>query len=155
MELHEALKKARQDADLSVSSVAQYLNVGRAQVWRMEKNAEFISVARLRQVADLYGVQVEALLDDKLPPNSVDVSYQLVGMAVDAVMAVITAKSIKPAEARVRDAVVAVIRLQQSRLEEDHKTVFQAKEFTALIELHLRGSKSEGPKSPSPRSTRR
>ena len=112
-------------------------------MWRMEKNAEFISVARLRQVADLYGVQVEALLDDKLPTQSDGVSYQLVGMAVDAVMAVITAKSIKPAEAEVRDAVVAVIRLQQSRLDEDQNAVFHAKEFTALIEEHLRNPCSE------------
>ncbi|MDA9207356.1 helix-turn-helix domain-containing protein [Octadecabacter sp.] len=142
MELHEALKKARQDAGLSVSSVAQHLAVGRAQVWRMEKNAEFISIARLRQVAELYGVPIEVLLDDSLPPQAGDVSYQLVGMAVDAVMAVIAAKSIQPAQANIRDAVVTVIRLQQRRWDDDPKSKFFAKEYTALIEEHLRGSES-------------
>jgi transcriptional regulator with XRE-family HTH domain len=143
MELHEALKKARKDAGLSVSSVAQNLDVGRAQVWRMEKNAEFISIARLRQVAELYGVQIEALLDDKVPSQAKGLSYQLVGMAVDAVMAVIAAKPIKPAEANIRDAVVAVMRLQQSRWEEDPNAAFVAKEYAALIEEHLRGSEPE------------
>ena len=143
MELHNALKKARKDADLSVTAVAQHLQVGRAQVWRMEKNAEFISIARLRQVAELYGVPMEALLDDKLPQQTGDVSYQLVGMAVDAVMAVVSAKSIQPTQANIRDAVVAVIRLQQSRWDEDPKSKFLAKEYTALIEEHLRGSESK------------
>jgi transcriptional regulator with XRE-family HTH domain len=143
MELHEALKKARTDAGLSVSSVAQRLGVGRAQVWRMEKNAEFISIARRRQVSELYGVPVEVLLDDKLPSQAGDVSYQLVGMAVDAVMAVMSAKSIQPTQADIRDAVVTVIRLQQRRWEEDPKSKFLAKEYTALIEEHLRGSASK------------
>jgi len=137
MELHNALRKARTDADLSVSAVAQHLGVGRAQVWRMEKNAEFISIARLRQVAKLYGVPIEALLDDTLPSHGEGVPYQLVGMAVDAVMAVMSAKSLNPEQSNIRDAVVTVIRTQQRRWEEDPKTKFNAKEYTALIEEHL------------------
>lgn len=137
MELHTALKKARKDADLSVTAVAQHLQVGRAQVWRMEKNAEFISIARLRQVAELYGVPIEVLLDDKLPSQGEGVPYQLVGMALDAVIAVMSAKSIKPEQSNIRDAVVTVIRTQQRRWEDDPTTLFSAKEYTALIEEHL------------------
>jgi transcriptional regulator with XRE-family HTH domain len=143
MELSKALRKARTDADLSVSAVAQHLGVGRAQVWRMEKNAEFISIARLRQVAELYGVPIEALLDDTLPSQGEGMPYQLVGMAVDAVMAVMSAKSIKPEQSNIRDAVVTVIRTQQRRWEENPKTIFNAKEYTALIEEHLRGSEPQ------------
>jgi transcriptional regulator with XRE-family HTH domain len=143
MELHNALKKARTDAGLSVSAVAQHLKVGRAQVWRMEKNADFISVARLRQVAELYGVPMQVLLDDKLTLEEDGLSYQLVGMAVDAVTQVMSAKSIPPAQANIRDAVMTVVRLQQRRWEEDPKSVFDAKEYTALIEEHLRGSEAK------------
>ncbi|GLO68993.1 hypothetical protein MACH17_05100 [Phaeobacter inhibens] len=138
MELHNALKKARKDAGLSVTAVAQHLQVGRAQVWRMEKDAEFISIARLRQVAELYGVPIEALLDDKLPQQTGDVPYQLVGMAVDAVMAVISAKSLQPPHTRIRKAVITVLRLQQRRWEDDPNSVFDVKEYTALIEDQLR-----------------
>jgi uncharacterized phage-like protein YoqJ len=109
----------------------------------MEKNAEFISIARLRQVAELYGVPIEALLDDTLPSQGEGMPYQLVGMAVDAVMAVMSAKSIKPEQSNIRDAVVTVIRTQQRRWEENPKTIFNAKEYTALIEEHLRGSEPQ------------
>ena len=137
MELHEVLKKAREDAGLTVKAVAQHLEVGRAQVWRMEKNADFISVARLKKLAKLYGVEVGALLDDTLSSSDRDTSYQLIGTAIDAVMAVVVTHNKKPDRVSIREAVITVLRHQQSRSNNDLSSRFHAEEYKAMIERQL------------------
>ena len=138
MELHEALRKAREDTGLSVKSVATTLGVGRAQVWRMEKDAEFISVARLRQLADLYGVPVETLLVDDITIGKTELSYQLIGLAAETVAVLAQRQTKTPSPQAQRCAVLAVVKLQQSKWAENPKVSFNRNEYTALIEEQFR-----------------
>lgn len=138
MELHRALRKAREDAGLSVNEVARHLGVGRSQIWRMEKDADFVSIARLRQVAELYGVQISTLFDDRVPNQAIGPTYQLIGMAVDAVNQVATNYAKSPSDGKFRQAVIAVIRHRHKEWDTDPTSKFDVKQYTALIEEHLR-----------------
>jgi transcriptional regulator with XRE-family HTH domain len=136
MELHEHLRQAREDAGLSVKAVAAELGLTRVQVWRMEKDAGFVSVERLRKLANLYGRPIQVFFDDTIEIDD-HVSYQLVGMAVEAVEMVASGMSVRPTPAAIRSAVIAVVRAQHKRWAEDTKRRFDPKEFTALIEQHF------------------
>lgn len=76
MELHHRLRKAREAKGLGVQEVADVLKVKRVQVWRMEKDASFISIARLNELAKLYGVEASSLLDDTVEPNPTSCLYR-------------------------------------------------------------------------------
>lgn len=142
MELHEHLRQAREDAGLSVKAVAAELGVTRVQVWRMEKDAGFVSVDRLRKLADLYGRPIQVFFDDTIEIDD-QVSYQLVGMAVEAVESVASRKKARPSSTTMRSAVIAVVRAQQKRWSEDPKRRFDPREFTALIEQHFEQDESK------------
>lgn len=144
MELKELLKNARKDAKMGVNEVAEYLDVGRAQVWRMEmKNADFISIARLRKLADRYGRPLKYFFDDNLEIDDAKVSYQLIGMAIAATEAVACKLPQRPSPEALQSATLAVIRTQQERWAEDPKRRFIPDEFVVLIEQHLKESDNQ------------
>jgi transcriptional regulator with XRE-family HTH domain len=143
MELKKRLRQAREDASLSVNDVADYLGVGRAQIWRMEtKSADFISVGRLRKLADKYGRSLAYFFDDRLESNDAEVSYQLIGMAVSATEFVAARMVHRPSPMAMQAAVLATIRAQQERWSDDPNSMFNQDEFIMLIEQQLkRGQK--------------
>ncbi|MDU8928311.1 helix-turn-helix transcriptional regulator [Alisedimentitalea sp. MJ-SS2] len=138
MELKKRLRQARKDAKMGVQEVADFLDVGRAQVWRMEvKNADFISISRLRKLADLYGRPIEHFFDDKLEIEGPEISYQLIGMAIAAAEAVATKLPERPSPEALQAATLAVIRTQQKRWADDPTRRFNPEEYIALIEQKL------------------
>lgn len=139
MELHEQLRKARTDAGLSVKAVAGHLNLTRVQIWRMEKeNADWITTGRLKKLASLYGVPIISLFADNIEFNDTDISYQLIGDAVEAVNRVADGLASTPTPEATKSAVLAVIRLQQERWVDDPKQKFVHSEFKILIESELK-----------------
>ncbi|MGJ8629038.1 MAG: helix-turn-helix domain-containing protein [Sulfitobacter sp.] len=139
MELRKRLRDARKDAKLNVQDVADALGVGRAQVWRMEsKNADFISVGRLRVLANLYGRPVTYFFDDDLEIGDQLVAYQLIGMAISVTQTVANRMSKRPSPALIESATLAVIRAQQDRWADDPKSMFNPDEFVMLIEQHFK-----------------
>lgn len=137
MELHQQLNQARKKAGLSVNEVAAHLDVGRVQVWRMEKNADWVSVGRLKQLASLYGIPAATLLSDNVDIGEADISYQLIEDAMQAVGGVSSNMAHPPSPEATRAAVVAVIRHQQKRWSEDSTHIFNSDEFKVLIEDYL------------------
>jgi transcriptional regulator with XRE-family HTH domain len=137
MELAERLKKAREDTGMSVKAVAAELEVTRVQVWRMEKDADFVSVKRLKELAKLYGVPFAALFEDDLQIQETDVSYDLIGRAIELVMDVASNQTVLPAKKAIRAATVAVIRKQQARWAEDPKVKFIPQEYVLLVQDKL------------------
>lgn len=140
MELHKHLRKAREDAKLGIQQVADHLGVGRAQIWRMEKDAEFISVERLKTLADLYGKPVASFFDDRLTFGDSDIPFQLIGLAIAATEDVASSMGDRPPADRLRKATLAVIRAQQKRWADDPHRRFDPKEFRILIEQYLEES---------------
>ncbi len=143
MELHQHLKQAREQSGKTVNEVAAALGVSRVQVWRMEKDADFVSVARLKLLADLYGKPITSFFDDTVPVGSGDISYQLIGMSVAAVEGIASKMSKRPSPDATRSAVLSVIRAQQARLANDPATRFKADEFTVLIEQELQKDRAD------------
>lgn len=138
MELRELLRKAREDAKLSINEVGELLGVGRAQVWRMEsKDADFISIGRLRKLADCYGRPLSYFFNDNLETNDTEVSYQLIGMAIAASETVATKLTERPSPEALQSATLAIIRTQQKRWADDPSRRFNPEEFVVLIEQHL------------------
>lgn len=141
MELRKHLRKAREDAMLSVNEISKRLNVGRAQIWRMEsKDADFISVGRLRKLADHYGRPVNYFFNDNQEITETEISYQLIGMAVAATETVAIKMPVRPSPEALKAATIAVIRTQQKRWSDDPKRRFNPEEFVVLIEQHLEAS---------------
>ncbi len=138
MELHRRLKAAREGKGLGVQEVANLLNVKRVQVWRMEKNARFISVERLYELARLYGVDVRSLVSDTIETNDAELPIQVVEMAVEAVEPIAASMSPRPPMPRVRNATVKVVRLIHEQLIEDAKSQIDLNQFTMLIKDHLK-----------------
>ena len=143
MELHQHLKQAREQSGKTVKEVAAALGVSRVQVWRMEKDADFVSVARLRLLADLYGKPLQSFFDDTVSVGNGDISYQLIGMSVDAVENVAAKMVERPNPDATRSAVLSVIRAQQARLENDPTHRFKADEFTVLIEQEFQKDRAD------------
>lgn len=141
MELHDRLKKARIDAGFSVKAVAAKLDKTRVQIWRMEKNADFISIERLRALADLYGVSVHSLFADNLELGADEVPFQLIGMAVEAVEEVACTLETRPSPEHLKNAVIAVARYQHEQWLDDITKTFEKTEYKVMIEQHLRANK--------------
>lgn len=142
MELHDRLREARINSGKSVNQVAEDLGVSRIQIWRMEKNADFISVERLKKMAELYGRPIQSFFDDKVEISEPEVSYQIIGMAFEAVEAVASKMKKRPSPAVLRSAAIAVIRAQQKRWAENPGIRFNVEEFTVFIEMEMGHSKS-------------
>ena len=133
MELHHRLRKAREAKGLGVQEVADVLKVKRVQVWRMEKDASFISIARLNELAKLYGVEASSLLDDTVEYQPNKLPIQIIEMAMEAVEGVAADMVQPPATGSVRAATIKVVRLMHEHLAHDPNGQIDANQFTMLI----------------------
>lgn len=133
MELHHRLRKAREAKGLGVQEVADLLKVKRVQVWRMEKDASFISIARLKELAKLYGVEASSLLDDTVEylPNKLPI--QIIEMAMEAVEKIAADMVPYPKSGSVRAATIKVVRLMHEHLINDPKAQIDTNQFAMLI----------------------
>ena len=62
----EAMRKARIDAGLTIKEVRDYLEVGSLQaIYKWESGKGFPQADRLLQLAELYGIKVEELMNIK------------------------------------------------------------------------------------------
>lgn len=66
------LREARIKAGLSVIKVTEALDVSDAAVYQWETGATFPSSKRLPEIAKLYGVTVDELLQPETEPNNAD-----------------------------------------------------------------------------------
>ncbi|WP_306142639.1 helix-turn-helix domain-containing protein [Roseibium sp. MMSF_3412] len=137
MELKERLQQARKHSGKSMDQVAQDLGLSRIQVWRMEKNAEAITVKRLQELAAVYGRPIQSFFDDKVEISESEISYQIIGIAIEAVEAVASKMDERPSTEAFRAAAIAVIRAQQKRWAENPNLRFKPEEFTVFIEREL------------------
>lgn len=149
MELHDRLREARKNSGKSVNQVAEDLGVSRIQIWRMEKNADFISVERLKKLADLYGRPIQSFFDDNVEISETEVSYQLIGMAFEATDAVASKMKERPSPDALKSAAIAVIKAQQKRWAENPDMRFKPEDFLVFIESELEkftGARQKAPK---------
>ena len=133
MELHHRLRKAREAKGLGVQEVADVLKVKRVQVWRMEKDASFISIARLNELAKLYGVEASSLLDDTVEYQSNKLPIQIIEMAMEAVEGVASDMVPSPTTSDVRAATIKVVRLMHEHLANEPNSQIDTNQFTMLI----------------------
>ena len=133
MELHHRLRKAREAKGLGVQEVADVLKVKRVQVWRMEKDASFISIARLNELAKLYGVEASSLLDDAVEYQPNKLPIQIIEMAMEAVEGVASDMVPSPTTSSARAATIKVVRLMHEHLANDPNGQIDANQFTMLI----------------------
>ncbi len=109
----------------------------------MEKNADFISVERLKKLADLYGRPIQSFFDDKVEVSEPEVSYQIIGMAFEAVEAVASRMAERPSPAALRSAAIAVIKTQQKRWADNPDLRFNPEEFTVFIENEFEAKREQ------------
>lgn len=138
MQLHERLKKARLDAKLSAKHVAARLKVKRVQLWRMETNADFVSVRRLKELSEIYGIPLLTLLDDKVEITNEGIPIELIGMAIKAVETVAAKQPKRPTPDLMSKAVVAVIRIHHEKWIKDASSRFDPVQYTIAIEELLK-----------------
>lgn len=137
MKLEERLKQARIEANLGVEEAANELGVQRVQLWRMEKDAGFVSVQRLEEMAKLYGVPLASFFDDSLDIDDTTVSYDLIGRAVSCVLDVAEKQSRQVSSKAITEAVITVVRKQHLIWSKDPKAKFNPSEYRMLIEEKL------------------
>ena len=113
--LYERIRKAREDANLSVNEAAAKLGVSRVQIWRMENKTETISAERLFIIAAIYQVDPYHLFHGtKATTQSQTVLYQHIGEVVAMVEEEAQKLDVKPPPHLVGEAVVEVLR-QENR----------------------------------------
>lgn len=140
MELKDRLQEARKSSGKSMDQVAQDLGLSRIQVWRMEKNAEAITVKRLQELADVYGKPIQSFFADNVEISETEISYQIIGMALEAVESVASKMKERPSPAAIKSAVIAVIKAHQKRWAENPDVRFNPAEFMVFIEQELEKS---------------
>lgn len=138
MELHHRLRKAREAKGLGVQEVANVLKVKRVQVWRMEKDASFISIARLNELAKLYGVEASSLLDDSVEYHANKLPVLVIEMAMEAVEQIAADMVPSPTASNVRSATIKVVRLMHEHLANDPKAQIDTNQFAMLIKDMLK-----------------
>jgi transcriptional regulator with XRE-family HTH domain len=85
-QLGRALAAARADAGLTQEQVAEHLDVFVETVSRFERGANWPTVPRLLQLAELYGIPVSALLQrgsDRAVDVSIEIAEQLKRLSND------------------------------------------------------------------------
>lgn len=115
MELHQVIRKAREDAGLTLTEAALQLGVGKATLSRLETAKGPITATRLTEIARLYRVTPSALLDGTVlaaPTSDEDLDH--VGLVVEEIERVIADGDLRPSPVRVSAAVVEILKLARS-----------------------------------------
>jgi transcriptional regulator with XRE-family HTH domain len=63
------LKKCRQEAELTQQGLADMMGTTRLQIWKYENGRRTPRLARLQKMAEIVGVRVDDLLDNRDVPD--------------------------------------------------------------------------------------
>lgn len=62
MEIHERIKAAREDKDLTQDEVAEMLNIVRKQIYNWETGKTEMGITKLKALCLIYGVSADYIL---------------------------------------------------------------------------------------------
>lgn len=134
--LYERIRKARENAGLSVNEAAERLGVSRVQIWRMENKTETISAERLFIIAALYQVDPYHLFHGtNATPQSKAVLYRRIGEVVTMVENEAQKLDVKPPPYLVGEAVVEVLRQENSANSTPEDAPLDISKYQGLVAL--------------------
>jgi transcriptional regulator with XRE-family HTH domain len=83
-----ALKKVRKEAKLTQRNMADYFGVDKSLISRFESGERTLSVGEIEQMATLLGVDVVALLDDKIGVKHLSIASKTARMSTEDLHAI-------------------------------------------------------------------
>lgn len=115
MELHQVIRKAREEAGLTLTEAAQRLGVGKATLSRLETKKGPITATRLTEIAQLYGVRPADLLDGTIKPlPDADAELREIAVVVETVERIIDQAGQRPTPEKVGSTVVEILKLARA-----------------------------------------
>lgn len=132
--LRNRLVKARLDRGIGVEDAAASMGISRVQLWRIETNPNTkLTVERLLQLTDLYGIDPIAVMTDSISVAPKPVLFDWITQAVLIVEDVLAEAITRPSPQQVAAAVVAILKQESKNTVEQPGHEFDADGYRRLI----------------------
>jgi len=134
VDIHAALKSARETAGLTLAQVGQTLGITDASVSRMENRQSKVTTDRLIELAKLYKVSASALLEGSVvtKPNSIDLDR--LRLIIEEVEEYISTLLNRPPADKISLAVTVLYKAEINRIVDRPDAVFDPKHQLDMIE---------------------
>lgn len=133
MAIHRKLKRAREQANLTLEEAADYIGIRGASLSRMENGLSKVTIDRLAELSALYGVSASDLVDGSIisTPSSIDIDR--LKQVVEMVQRVVIEQSARPSPEKMALAVSEIYRLEVGHLKGEPTAEFDPDRHTSLI----------------------
>ncbi|WP_107497948.1 helix-turn-helix transcriptional regulator [Thalassobius sp. I31.1] len=132
--LHETLKEARLNANLTMEEAGKRLDVSQSTLSRIEAGETGVSSQRLVDLASAYGVSPSALLDGSVVRSMSETDLDRMGMVIEFVEETLAEKSPRPSPRQIKNAVVTIFK-QETALSWDTGATFDPTRYQDLMAL--------------------
>lgn len=135
--LHDLLKQARKDAELTMVQVAERVGMSQSTISRIESGVGNITEVQLSDLCAVYGVSPSQLRDDAVVRSISETDLKRVGAVIEFVEGVIHEEGIRPSPQVVRDTILAIFR-QENDLAWETGATFDPGRYSELVSILLR-----------------
>ena len=135
VDIHAALKFAREHAGLTLAQVGHELGITDASVSRMENRQSKITTDRLIELAKLYKVSASALVEGAVVTNPNSIDLDRVRLIIEEVEMVISRLNVRPTPSKIGLAVTEIYREEIEYIVADVDAQFDPKRHTRRLEL--------------------
>ncbi|WP_127562628.1 helix-turn-helix domain-containing protein [Nioella ostreopsis] len=132
--IYNTLRRAREQAGLSLEKAAECIGISGASFSRMENGLSKVTTERLEMLAELYQVSASALVEGSIvtKPSSVDIKR--LKAVVEAVQGVVNRQNARPSPEKMGAAVSELYRLEINHIVNDPKAEFEPERHLGIIE---------------------
>ena len=134
MDIHAALKSAREQSGLSLAKVGQEIGISDASVSRMETRQSNVTVDRLIELAKLYKVSASALLEGAVVTNPNTIDLDRLRLIIEEVEEYISDRSVRPEPSKISLAVAVLYKAEINHIVGRPDAVFDPKRQLDVIE---------------------
>ena len=132
--LQQRLTAIRQNKRMTVEAAAAKLNLSRVQMWRIETSQETkLSVKRLLEIADLYGVDAGTLLSESASVAPTPATFEWIAQAIVAVEEMLIDAIPRPRPAQIAETVLSIIEQESLQKVRNSNHVFDPSQYRRML----------------------
>jgi transcriptional regulator with XRE-family HTH domain len=134
MALRQRLSAIRQNQRMTVEAAASKLNLSRVQMWRIETSQETkLTVKRLLEIADLYGVDAGTLLSESASVAPTPATFEWIAQAIIAVEEMLIDSTPRPSPDRIAETVLSIIEQESVQKVKNSNHVFDPSQYRRML----------------------
>jgi transcriptional regulator with XRE-family HTH domain len=136
--IHNILKKAREQAGLTLEHAAECINISGASFSRMENGLSKVTMDRLEMLAALYEVSASALVEGSIVTKPSTIDIDRLKLVVEAVQQFVNEQNTNPSPEKMAMAVSELYRLEINHIVNDSKALFDPTRHLKILEAIFR-----------------